>query len=87
MWALWKENSTAENTHTLQSSVRQSTELVMSQSPTLPPMDCSPPGFPDRGILQARILEWVAISCSKDCKATVIQSNMKKGRKKENKST
>ena len=26
------------------------------------PMDCSPPGFSVRGILQARILEWVAIS-------------------------
>ena len=29
------------------------------------PMDCSLPGFPVHGILQARILEWVAISCSR----------------------
>ena len=28
-------------------------------------MDCSLPGFPVHGILQARILEWVAISCSR----------------------
>ena len=28
-------------------------------------MDCSPPGFSVRGILQSRILEWVAISFSK----------------------
>ena len=28
------------------------------------PMDCSPPGSPVRGILQARILKWVAISYS-----------------------
>ena len=28
-------------------------------------MDCSPPGFSVHGILQARILEWVAISSSK----------------------
>ena len=28
-------------------------------------MDCSPPGFSVHGILQARILEWVAISFSK----------------------
>ena len=28
------------------------------------PMDCSPPGFPVHGTLQARILEWVAISFS-----------------------
>ena len=25
------------------------------------PMDCGPPGYPVHGILQARILEWVAI--------------------------
>ena len=29
------------------------------------PTDCSPPGSSVRGILQARILEWVAISFSK----------------------
>ena len=28
-------------------------------------MDYSPPGFPVHGILQARILEWVAISSSR----------------------
>ena len=27
------------------------------------PVDCSPPGPSIRGVLQARILEWVAISC------------------------
>ena len=29
------------------------------------PMDCSPPGSSVQGILQARILEWVAIPFSK----------------------
>ena len=29
------------------------------------PIDCSPPGSPIPGILQARTLEWVAISFSK----------------------
>ena len=29
------------------------------------PMDCSPPGSPVHGVLQARILEWVAIPFSK----------------------
>ena len=29
------------------------------------PMDCSPPGFSVHGILQARILDWVAISFSR----------------------
>ena len=29
-------------------------------------MDCSPPGSSVHGILQARVLEWVAISFSRD---------------------
>ena len=29
-------------------------------------MDCSPPGFPVHGILQARILEWVAFPFSRE---------------------
>ena len=37
--------------------------LVIQSCLTLcDPMDCSPPGSSVRGILQARILEWVAIS-------------------------
>ena len=40
---------------------------VKSLSPTLcDPVDCSPPGSSIHGILQARILEWVAISFSRD---------------------
>ena len=36
--------------------------LVAESCPTLcDPMDCSPPGSPVHGSLQARILEWVAI--------------------------
>ena len=31
------------------------------------PMDCSPPGSSIHGILQARVLEWVAISFSNAC--------------------
>ena len=30
------------------------------------PMDCSPPGSPIHGILQARILEWVAMPSSRE---------------------
>ena len=38
---------------------------VAQLCPTLcDPMDCSPPGSSVHGILQARILEWVAISFS-----------------------
>ena len=39
---------------------------VAQSCPTLcDPMDCNPPGSSVHGILQARILEWVAISFSR----------------------
>ena len=46
------------------------TECVCAKSPQLcltlcTPMDCSPPGSSVRGILQARVLEWVAVSSSR----------------------
>ena len=38
---------------------------LFQSCPTLcDPIDCSPPGFPVPGIIQARTLEWVAISFS-----------------------
>ena len=41
--------------------------LLVQSCPTLcDPIDCSPPGFSVHGILQARILEWVAISSPED---------------------
>ena len=40
--------------------------LVTQSCPTLcDPMDCSPPGFSVHGILQARILEWIATPFSR----------------------
>ena len=40
--------------------------LVTQSCPTLcHPMDCSPPGSSVHGILQAKVLEWVAISFSR----------------------
>ena len=39
--------------------VKRVSHSVMPNS--LQPMDCSPPGSSVHGILQARILEWVAI--------------------------
>ena len=39
---------------------------VAQSCPTLSdPMDCSPPGSSVNGILQARVLEWVAIAFSR----------------------
>ena len=44
-------------------SIRITGVLVARSCPTLyDPMDCSPPGCSVHGILQARILEWIAIS-------------------------
>ena len=42
-------------------------KMLISQSclTLCDPMDCSPPGSSVHGILQARILEWVAISFSR----------------------
>ena len=46
----------------------------LQSCPTLcDPIDCNPPGSPIPGILQARTLEWVAIS-SPMCKSEVAQS-------------
>ena len=43
---------------------------VTQSCPTLcDPMDCSQPGSSVHGVLQARILEWVAISYSRDASA------------------
>ena len=40
--------------------------LVPKSCPSLcDPIDCSPPGSSVHGILQARTLEWVAMSCSR----------------------
>ena len=40
--------------------------LLTQSYPTLcNPMDCSPPGSSVHGILQARILEWVAMPSSR----------------------
>ena len=49
----------------LQGSIPAAATKSLQSCPTLcDRMDCSPPGSPVRGILQARTLEWVAISFS-----------------------
>ena len=54
------------------STVPESEESAVAQlGPTLcDPMDCSLPGSSIHGIFQARVLEWVAISCLR-CKQTL----------------
>ena len=49
----------------------QSVFLVAQSCPTLcDPTDCGPPGSSVRGILQARILEWAAMSSSRGSSPT-----------------
>ena len=45
--------------------VKSESELAQSCPTPSNPMDCSPPGSSVHGILQARILEWVAIPFSR----------------------
>ena len=47
---------------------------VMSNS--LNPMDCSPPGSSVPGILQARILQWVAIPFSRESSQSRVQTQI-----------
>ena len=53
------------NAYTQKYADSQSAAKSLQSCPTLcDPMDCSLPGFSVPGILQARTLEWVAISFS-----------------------
>ena len=45
--------------------MKSESEITQSCLTLCDPVDCSPPGSSAHGILQARILEWVAISFSK----------------------
>ena len=53
--------------HTTESYLISESESEVTQSclTVCDPMDCSPPGSSDHGILPARILEWVAMSFSR----------------------
>jgi len=44
--------------------VKSASEVAQSCLTLSDPMDCSPPGSSNHGILQARVLEWVAIAFS-----------------------
>ena len=49
----------------LSSKMSQRVKIAQSCPTLCDPLDCSPPGSSVHGILQARILEWVAISFSR----------------------
>ena len=46
-------------------TIKKETEVAQLCPTLCDPMDCSLPGFSVHGILQARLLEWVAISFSR----------------------
>ena len=55
--------------------------LVAQLCPTLcDPVDCNPSGFSIHGILQARILEWVAMPLSRGSSQSRNWSSVSKGR-------
>ena len=55
--------------------VKSEREVAQSCLTLRDPMDCSPPGSSVHGILQARILEWVAISFSTTQYYSAIKKN------------
>ena len=56
---------TPEMNTTLQSGIAVTVQSLTRVRLFVTPMDCSPPGSPRHGILQAGRLEWVAISSSR----------------------
>ena len=57
--------------------VKSESEVSQSCPPPSDPMDCSPPGSPVPGILQARTLEWVAIAFSENTMQMFLISHWK----------
>ena len=55
-------------------------EIAQSRPIHCDPMDCNPPGSSVHGILQARKLEWVAISFSRGSSRPIIGKNYDAGR-------
>ena len=53
-----------EERKSLLMKVKSENEVAQSCSTLSDPMDCSPPGSSIHGILQARVLKWVAIAFS-----------------------
>ena len=61
----WEKNEAKEMEMSLEWFSRSHAAKLLQPCPTLcDPIDGSPPGSPVPGILQARTLEWVAISFS-----------------------
>ena len=65
--SFYNTNITWDQTLT-NTAVDAAAKLLQSCLTLCDPIDSSPPGFPVPGILQARTLEWIAISSSNEWK-------------------
>ena len=61
---MWDEDPTLHNRPAAAAAAAAAAKLLQSCPTLWDPIDSSPPGSPIPGILQARTLEWVAISFS-----------------------
>ena len=48
-------------------------KVIQSHLTLFDPVDCSPPGSSVHGLLQARILEWVAMPSSRDTRLSEVK--------------
>ena len=62
--AVWRFGCGVQQAALCQAAAAAATKLLQSCPTPRDPIDGSPPGSPVPGILQARTLEWVAISFS-----------------------
>ena len=77
----WQKNRQIDEQNRIESPHAAAAAKSLQSCPTLcDPMDCSLPGFSVHGILQARTLEWVAISFSKKAHINIYKSLTKEQR-------
>ena len=81
-WALWflKHWCWTSSIATMWELVAAAAKSLQSCPTLCDPIDCSPPGSPVPGILQARVLEWVAISFSSAWKWKVKVKSLSRAR-------
>ena len=72
----WRPEGLGFRSPTRLGEIETTLKSEVTVAPFCDPMDCSPPGFSVHGILQARILEWVAISFSITLKGHTISHSM-----------
>ena len=62
---VWKESCLKSTLHLFPELLLRSVSVTQSCPAVCDPMDCSLPGSSVHGILQARTLQWIAISSSR----------------------